>query len=305
MQYLVVTGLSGAGKTLCTRYLEDFGCFCMDNMPPMLVPKIIEDCETGLLRKQAAVFSMDVRSGEFFDPKAVADMIRELRKRGRPISVLFIEASDETLISRYKESRRDHPLMYVKTQTLADTIANERAYLQPLRETAEYVLDTTGTTASMLKEKMRTLLPSLLGHAGGEAPLRVEILSFGYKRGLPRDADIVLDVRFLPNPFYVESLCRHCGLDDDVREYVMNNPVTAEFMRKLKEMIEFLLPHYRNEGKHRLVIAVGCTGGAHRSVAIAEETGTYLKAIGVPVDILHRDLQLEQARWKPQQGEKT
>ena len=294
MKYLIVTGLSGAGKTACVRYLEDRGSFCMDNIPPMMLPRLIEAFDTAHTRTQTVTIAVDARSGEFFDAAAVAHMIRELVQLGHPIETIFMEASEETVLNRYKETRRDHPLSQ-EGMTLTQAIAEERNRLQPLRETANYVIDTTNLTARSLR---RTLEKTLGNLNADEAPMRAEVLSFGFKRGLPRQADLVVDVRFLPNPFYIDALCRHSGLDDDVREFVMEHPVTKEFMEKWKDMLAFLIPHYKDEGKHRIVIAVGCTGGAHRSVAIAEAIGKYLRdEMGLPTEISHRDLLLEQARW--------
>ena len=294
MKYLIVTGLSGAGKTACVRYLEDRGSFCMDNIPPMMLPRLIEAFDTAHTRTQTVTIAVDARSGEFFDAAAVAHMIRELVQLGHPIETIFMEASEETILNRYKETRRDHPLSQ-EGMTLTQAIAEERNRLQPLRETANYVIDTTNLTSRSLR---RTLEKTLGNLNADEAPMRAEVLSFGFKRGLPRQADLVVDVRFLPNPFYIDALCRHSGLDDDVREFVMGHPVTKEFMEKWKDMLAFLIPHYKDEGKHRIVIAVGCTGGAHRSVAIAEAIGKYLRdEMGLPTEISHRDLLLEQARW--------
>ena len=293
MRYLIVTGQSGAGKTACVRYLEDKGSFCMDNIPPMMLPKLVEAFNTTPTKHQTVTIGVDVRSGEFFDAKAVAKMIRELRSLGNQIEVIFMEASDETLLDRYKETRREHPLCQ-EGLTLTEAITEERSRLQPLRESAGYVVDTTGITARLMKKVLEKNLGSL---SDDEPPIRAEVMSFGFKRGLPRQADLVADVRFLPNPFYIESLCRHCGLDEDVRSFVMDHPTTREFMTRYTGLLEFLIPHYREEGKRRLVIAIGCTGGAHRSVAIAEAIGGWLREQGLPTEINHRDLLLEQARW--------
>ena len=293
MKYLIVTGLSGAGKTACVRYLEDKGSFCMDNIPPMMLPRLIEAFDEAHTRSQTVTIAVDARSGEFFDASAVAHMIRELVQLGHPIETIFMEASEETILNRYKETRRDHPLS-AEGMTLTEAIAEERNRLQPLRETANYVIDTTNLSTRALRRALEKTLGDL---NADEAPMRAEVLSFGFKRGLPRQADLVVDVRFLPNPFYIETLCRHSGLDEDVREFVMEHPVTKEFMEKWKDMLNFLIPHYKDEGKHRIVIAVGCTGGAHRSVAIAEAIGAYLRETGMPTEINHRDLLLEQARW--------
>ena len=293
MSYQIVTGKSGAGKTACVHYLEDQGSFCMDNMPPIMLPKLVEAFSAAPIRQSVVTIAMDVRSGEFFDADAVAGMISELRKSGQRIDIIFLEASDETLLDRYKESRREHPLTQ-EGLTLMEAITEERTRLQPLRETANYVIDTTGLRSRALV----SLLRKTLGSLGEESPaMRAEVMSFGFKRGLPRQADLVMDVRFLPNPFYLDELRQHSGLDEDVREYVMNNPTTQEFLHRWEDMLRFLIPHYQEEGKHRLVIAVGCTGGAHRSVAIAEAIGAFLREYGMPAEVQHRDLELEQARW--------
>ncbi len=294
LRYLMVTGQSGAGKTACVQYLEDQGSFCVDNVPPVILPKMVDAFNSTSLRQTTVTFAMDVRSGEFFDADAVARMISELRQAGNRIDIIFMEASDETLLDRYKESRRDHPLTQ-EGLNLMQAITEERVRLQPLREIANFVIDTTGLRSRALI----SLLKNTLGGISEEVPpMRAEVMSFGFKRGLPRQADLVMDVRFLPNPFYVEELCHHSGLDEDVRNFVMNHPATTEFMQKWKDMLSFLLPHYREEGKHRLVIAVGCTGGAHRSVAIAEAIGAYLRELGLPTEVNHRDLLLEQSRWE-------
>ncbi len=293
MRFLLLTGLSGAGKTAATRYLEDMGAFCVDNLPPMMMLKFMEACQTSAMRCKMAALAVDVRSGEFFDAKAVSKLIAETRQLGYEIETLFMEASDDVLVSRYKETRRDHPLA-VEGVTLMEAIAQEREMLEPLRETANYVIDTSALKPRALQRRLQAIVSA----DGGPAPLRIEIMSFGFKRGLPRQADLVFDVRFLPNPYYIEGLGRHTGLDEDVRDFVMNHPVTAEFMGKVTDMLDFLLPHYREEGKHRLVIAIGCTGGAHRSVAIAEAIGQYLKDAKYQVEVNHRDLNVEQALWK-------
>lgn len=299
MRYVLLTGMSGAGKSVAIRYLEDTGAFCIDNVPAMLMPKIVEACEGGVIQRKCVAFAVDVRSGEFFDGKAVADLIAEMRRLGHRIDTVFMDAGDDVLVTRYKETRRDHPLAR-NGISLTEAIMTERNRLQPLREIANYVLDTSNLKPKDLQKLLRQTLE------GGEEelpPIRVEVMSFGFKRGLPRQADLVLDVRFLPNPFYIESLCRHSGQDEDVRSFVMNNETTQAFMTKIKDLLAFLLPGYRDEGKHRLVIAVGCTGGAHRSVAIAEAIGGYLREIGYVTDISHRDLLIEQARWSVPAGE--
>ncbi len=292
MQFLILTGLSGAGKTLAIRYLEDLGALCVDNLPPMMMVPFMEACQTTNLHAPMVAIAADVRSGEFFDAKAVVKMIDEARLVGLHIDTLFVEANDDVLVNRYKESRRDHPLAGDGI-TLEAAIRNERNLLEPLRETANHLID----TSSLRPKALQQMLRELVEHADDQSPLRVEILSFGFKRGIPREGDLVFDVRFLPNPFYIPELGHHTGLDPDVRDFVLGHPVTQEFLKKCMDMLVFLLPHYIDEGKHRLVIAIGCTGGAHRSVAISEYLFAELKNQGWRVSVHHRDLALEQAHW--------
>ena len=296
MRYLLLTGLSGAGKTAATRYLEDLGALCVDNLPPMMMFKFMEACQTSAIHRKIVALSVDVRSGELFNARDVVRVIDEARHLGYQIETLFLEASDDVLVSRYKETRREHPLA-VDGRSLPEAIASEREMTQPLRETANYVIDTSALKPRELQEKLRTLM----NEEAESETLRVEIVSFGFKRGLPRQADLVFDVRFLPNPFYIESLCRHTGLDRDVQTFVLSHEVTQTFMKHLLEMVRFLLPHYQREGKHRLVIGIGCTGGAHRSVAIAEALGSQLCAEQYECTVNHRDMALEQARWRTEE----
>ncbi len=292
MQFLIVTGLSGAGKTVAIRTLEDLGALCVDNLPPMMLVRFMEACKSSNISRPLVAIAVDIRSGEFFDAKAVVKMIDEARSVGFTIDTLFIEAHDNMLVNRYKESRRDHPLAS-EGMTLEEAIAAERSRLQPLRETANHVVDTSDLKPSALQARLRRIVMQ----AGDEPILRIELLSFGFKRGIPRDGDLVFDVRFLPNPFYIPELGHHTGLDADVRDFVLSHPVTQTFLAKCMDMLMFLLPNYVSEGKHRLVIAVGCTGGAHRSVAIAEYLCEQLKARGQHVSVTHRDLAIEQAHW--------
>ena len=293
MRFLMVTGLSGAGKKTAMRYLEDMSALCVDNLPPRMMMKCMEACQTAGRHNMVCALAVDVRSGDFFDAKAVAKLITEMREVNYRIETVFLEASDEVLVQRYKESRREHPLADEST-SLTEAIAKERSLLEPLRETANYVIETTAIKPRQLQKELQRLCEN---ESTAEA-LRIELMSFGFKRGLPRQSDLVFDVRFLPNPYYIEELCRNSGLDPDVRDIVLNHPVTEEFLTRVTGMLDFLLPHYREEGKHRLVIAIGCTGGAHRSVAIAEAIGAHLRAQGYPVGVNHRDIDVEQARWK-------
>ena len=292
MQFLIVTGLSGAGKTVAIRTLEDLGALCVDNLPPMMLVRFMEACKATSIARPLVAIAVDIRSGEFFDAKAVVKMIDEARSVGFAIDTLFIEANDTMLLNRSKETRRDHPLA-AEGMTLEQAIAAERNRLQPLRETANYLVDTSELKTSAMQARLREIVLQ----AGQEPNLRVELLSFGFKRGIPRDGDLVFDVRFLPNPFYIPELGHHTGLDEDVKAFVLGHPVTQEFLVKCMDMLAFLLPNYVNEGKHRLVIAIGCTGGAHRSVAIAEYICQELQNLGQRATVTHRDLAIEQAHW--------
>ena len=206
--------------------------------------------------------------------------------------MLFLDADTDTLIHRYKETRRDHPLMK-RGKTLEECVARERELLQPLREHANYVLSTTG----MRPKELCAAVDELLVHDGGQQALRTEIMSFGYKRGIPRESDLVFDVRFLPNPFYIKEIRAYTGLEAPVRDYVLGKEETRAFLAHLYEMIDYLIPLYQREGKRRLMISIGCTGGAHRSVAISEALCAHLRALGQNVNVTHRDIALEEGSW--------
>ena len=293
MQFLILTGMSGAGKTVAIRYLEDLGALCVDNLPPMMLMPFMEACQNSRQKTHLIAIAADIRSGEFFDAKAVTKMIDEARLVGHTIDTVFIEASDEVLVNRYKETRREHPLSS-EGFSLQEAIREERERLMPLRETATHLIDTTGLRPRALQKKLSAIVLS----ADEQTSFKVEVLSFGFKRGIPREGDLVFDVRFLPNPFYIPELGHHTGLDADVRDFVLGHPVTEEFLKKVMDMLAFLLPNYIAEGKHRLVIAIGCTGGAHRSVAIAEYITARLTELGYRATVNHRDIALEQAHWE-------
>ena len=290
MKFLIVTGLSGAGKTSVLRHLEDSGYQCMDNIPPLLLAPAFTLCEKVELDTPVAL-GVDSRSGALFDADAVCSTIDQ-GGDSHEISILFLEADTETLIDRYKETRRDHPLMR-GGMTLEQAIAKEREMLQPLRERANYVLSTGGLRAKELCARVDDLLS---GNENQRA-LRTEIMSFGYKRGIPRESDLVFDVRFLPNPYYIKDIRAYTGLEAPVRDYVLGKEETREFLGHLYELVDYLLPLYQREGKRRLMIAVGCTSGAHRSVAISEALGAHLRALGQTVSVTHRDIAIEEASW--------
>ena len=283
MKFLIVTGLSGAGKTSVLRHLEDSGYQCMDNIPPLLLAPAFTLCEKVELDTPVAL-GVDSRSGALFDADTVCSAIDQ-GGDSHEISILFLEADTETLIDRYNETRRDHPLMRGGI-TLEQAIAKEREMLQPLRERANYVLSTGGLRAKELCARV----DDLLSGSENQRALRTEIMSFGYKRGIPREADLVFDVRFLPNPYYVEELRFHTGTEQAVQDYVMQGGTGEEFLKKLNDLLEFVIPKYEQEGKTQLVIAIGCTGGRHRSVTIAGEVFKRLTESGrYEIRLEHRD----------------
>lgn len=291
MKFLIVTGLSGAGKTSVLRHLEDVGFQCIDNLPSPLLTQAFSLCEKVELNKPVAL-GVDSRSGALFDPQAVIRAVDEAQHSGNEASILFLEADTETLIDRYKETRRDHPLAG-GTRTLEEAIRAEREMLQPLRERANDVLSTGGLRTKELCERVDAIVLS------GEPrqSLRTEIMSFGFKRGIPRESDLVFDVRFLPNPYYIREIRAFTGLEPPVRDYVLSREETKAFLARLYDLIDYLIPLYQREGKRRLMIAIGCTGGAHRSVAISEALGAHLHALGQNVSVSHRDIRLEEASW--------
>ena len=290
MRFLIVTGLSGAGKTTVLRHLEDNGYQCMDNLPPLLLSQAFALCEKMPLDHPIAL-GVDSRSGALFNAEAILDAI-DSGMDAHDISILFVEADTGTLIDRYKETRRDHPLMR-SGKTLESCIARERELLQPLRERASYVLSTTGLKA----KETCAAVDALLYQGQSQRALRTEIMSFGYKRGIPRESDLVFDVRFLPNPFYIKDIRAYTGLEAPVRDYVLGKEETQAFLKHLYAMVDYLLPLYQREGKRRLMIAIGCTGGAHRSVAISEALYAHLRSLGQTVNVIHRDIALEEAGW--------
>jgi UPF0042 nucleotide-binding protein len=279
---IIVTGMSGAGKSQAVKVLEDIGYFCIDNLPPVLIPKFAELCVKGGERVRHVALIADIRGGQFFD--AMSQALQELRKQSVSYEIVFMEASDKVLINRYKETRRVHPLAL--HGRISQGIAEERKRLATLREQADFIIDTSSLKTSQLRDILRKRYALNTGRKG----LTVTVVSFGFKHGMPIDADIVDDVRFLPNPYYVEEYRHKSGRVPVVRDYVQSFQVTQTFKEKWFDMIDFLLPNYEREGKSQLVIAVGCTGGMHRSVCMAEEMYRHLKETGVDVSIEHRDL---------------
>lgn len=281
LELIVITGLSGAGRTQAMQSLEDRGFFCVDNLPPSFLVKFAELCAQSRGKVSKAAIVCDLRGGEFFS--SLSEALANLEKEGFHLEVLFLDASDETLIRRYKESRRRHPLS--PHGRVLDGIQAERQQLEELRIRADNIIDTSGLSA----QQLRSQVAELFCKAQGLDQMAVSVISFGFKYGMPIDADLVMDVRFLPNPFYVEALRPLTGEHTLVRDYVFGNQMTQEFMERYLALLEYILPNYIKEGKTHLVIGIGCTGGQHRSVAIAERVGKFLKERNYSISINHRD----------------
>lgn len=283
MRFVIVTGLSGAGKTQAIRNLEDLGFFCVDNLPTTLIPKFAEACfqTDGHIDKVALV--IDIRAGKFFD--ALFESLNYLKKQQYMYEILYLDASDEVLIKRFKEARRKHPL--APDGRVLKGITMERNRLSEVRDRADNIIDTSKLSTWELREKVT----SIYGEEGqSEVELMITVLSFGFKYGIPVDSDLVFDVRFLPNPFYIPELKQFSGNDQPVRDYVLNFENTKEFLAKLMDMIKFLIPSYLKEGKRQLIISIGCTGGRHRSVAISNAIYEMLSEAGNKVTVEHRDI---------------
>lgn len=286
----MLTGMSGAGKTTALRFLEDMGYFCVDNLPWQLLDAFVELCQASSMRRVA--IGVDSRGGSLFDAQRVIEAMHSMgRESGMTIELAYMDCAEEALIARYKETRRDHPM--AKDRSLQSGIALERELLLPLKEAATHIIDTTALSVRQLRQT----ITQLFQEEEASRSLRVEVVSFGFKRGLPRDADMVFDVRFLPNPFYEASLRRLTGREAAVRDYVLDKPETQKFLEQVTDLLLSLLPQFIQEGKNRLMIAVGCTGGMHRSVALADEIGRRIRAEGYRVDVAHRDLEQERARY--------
>ena len=283
MEFLIITGLSGAGKSRAADVLEDLDYYCVDNMPVALIPRFAEFCAATKGRYEKVALVTDVREKDGFGE--LLSTLDELRQSEITCRILYMDADVPTLIRRYKESRRPHPLA-VPGGTVEDAIRRETALLAPVKERADFVVNTKGLTLGRLQNRLYELL---CGEKKKRA-IDVTVMSFGYKYGLPPEADLVFDARFLPNPFYVDELREKSGLDLPVKEYVFSFQQTRTFMEKLEEMLEFLLPLYIEEGKLSLTVAIGCTGGRHRSVAIAAALHDHLVAKGVPSINVNRDI---------------
>lgn len=287
MRFVIVTGMSGGGKATAIHMLEDAGYYCVDNLPVSLFEKFTELITMPDNEINKIVLGIDSRAGQAFEE--VAGMIDSLKERGVPVEILFMDASDQVLIKRYKETRRVHPMnVNDPGRRIEEGIAREREVLSDIKKRADYVIDSSQLLTRELKEELDRIFVKNEGYNS----LMVTILSFGFKNGIPSDADLVFDVRFLPNPYYIDELKRQTGNDKTVQDYVKSFPACGEFLDKLTDMLNFLIPGYIQEGKYQLVVAIGCTGGQHRSVTIANELYDRLVNSGgkYGINISHRDV---------------
>lgn len=283
MRFVVVTGMSGGGKSTALKMLEDAGYYCVDNLPVSLIEKFVELTSTPNSEISKVALGVDARAGQAFEE--VAEMVERLRSHGYKLEILFMEADENVLIKRYKETRRVHPL--AMDGRVEDGVRKERKVLENIRKKADYVIDTTHLLTRELKEELDRIFVQNKEYNS----LMVTVMSFGFKHGIPADADLVFDVRFLPNPFYIDELKQKTGNDKEVQDYVMSFPESEEFMAKLIDMIQFLIPNYVKEGKYRLVVAIGCTGGKHRSVTLTNELYARMKDKGdYGLKLYHRDV---------------
>ena len=283
MRFVVVTGMSGGGKSTTLKMLEDMGFYCVDNLPISLVEKFVELISLPNSEISKVALGLDVRSDQSFEN--TTKILEQLKSKGYSFDILFIEADENVLIKRYKETRRIHPL--AMEGRVEDGVRRERKVLESVRKSADYVVDTTHLLTRELKEELERIFLE----NGEYNNLMVTIMSFGFKHGIPVDADLVFDVRFLPNPFYIDQLKEKTGNDSEVQQYVMGFGEAETFMVKLEDMISFLIPNYVKEGKYSLVVAIGCTGGRHRSVTLANELYRRIKANGsYGVKLFHRDV---------------
>ena len=285
MRFVVVTGMSGGGKSTAMKMLEDMGYYCVDNLPVLLIEKFAELVVTPNTELEKVALGLDVRSDQdFVQAEKVLDQLKEM---GYVFEILFMDANDKTLLKRYKETRRIHPLSTEDSPRIEDGIKKEKEILSSIKKKADYIIDTSKILTRELKEELERIFVKNEEYNS----LMVNIVSFGFKHGIPSDADLVFDVRFLPNPFYIDELKHITGNEKAVQDYVMSFPEAGQFLGKLKDMLEFLIPGYIKEGKYQLVVAIGCTGGQHRSVTLANAIYAELKDKGnYGLSISHRDI---------------
>ncbi len=291
MKFVILTGMSGAGKSTALKIMEDIGYFCVDNLPIALIEKFAELVNVSGGELQKAAVGVDIRSGQALDE--LQDVLDKLNQTEIDFDILYLDSADEVLVKRYKETRRTHPL--AAGERVDRGIQKERRRLEFLRKQADYIVD----TSNMLTRELKAELEKIFVQNQDYKNLFVTIVSFGFKYGIPTDSDLVFDVRFLPNPYYVEGLRAKTGNDKDIQDYVMQYPEAGQFLDKLEEMVKFLIPHYITEGKTALVISIGCTGGKHRSVTLANglfERLKHQKEFGIKID--HRDIQKDALRNK-------
>lgn len=281
-RFVIITGMSGAGKTSLMQKLEEVGYYCVDNLPPVLIARFADLCWQSPSRMRRVAVVTDVRGGSFFN--ALPQALDELTKRGIPHELVFLEASDEILVRRYMETRRKHPLS--GDRRLQESIQEERRVLAPIRMQADLIIDTTGIKAADLLE----LLTRRFGMPGGGKDMEITVFSFGFKYGIPIDADMVIDVRFLPNPFYVPKYRHWSGRVKEVAEYIEKSPVTGEFLKKCFDFMDFTADAFEKSGKAQFTVAIGCTGGLHRSVYVTEKLARHFRERHAHVHAEHRDL---------------
>ena len=283
MEFVIISGLSGAGKSKTASILEDIGFYVVDNLPAALIPKLAELCMASPGKYDRVALVTDIRGGQTFD--GLFEALEALQDLGCAYRILFVEAGEETIIKRYKGPRRSHPLAR-SGRSLDEAVRLEKTALAPVRSRAEYIIDTSAlSTAKLRGEVLR-----LFGNGGAQQAMSVSVISFGFKYGIPIEADLVFDVRFLPNPYYIAELRHQTGLDDGVYNFVFGYQQTKDFMQHLENLMSFLLPLYVEEGKTALVIGIGCTGGQHRSVAVTKALADFIKQKGYSVSENHRDM---------------
>lgn len=288
MRFVIVTGMSGAGKSQAIKFLEDIGFFCVDNLPPSLIPKFAEICFAPNSEINKVALGIDIRGGRLFSD--LFSGLSSVKDNGYNYEILFLDASDDVLVKRYKETRRKHPLAL--EDRINTGIEKERKILNDVKERSSYIIDTSNLLTRQLKEEINHIF---LEDKKFES-LIITVLSFGFKYGIPNDSDLVFDVRFIPNPYYISDMKELTGNDDKVKDYVMKWSESQQFLNKLKDMVEFLIPNYIKEGKNQLVISIGCTGGKHRSVTLANALYNSLKQCGHRVIIEHRDIDKDSKR---------
>lgn len=276
---VIITGLSGSGKSTAVNVLEDLGFYCVDNLPLTLLPKFIELCDVTEKDIDKVALVIDIREGKLIEN--APDLLKELKDKGYPLEIVFLDSSEEALIKRYKETRRKHPLS--ADGNISEGIDSEREKLEGLKDLSDLIIDTSEYNVHDLKQRIRDNFES-----ADSTSLSFNVFSFGHKHGFPKEADMVFDVRFLPNPHFVEELKEFNGKDESVKEYVLENEVTREFIKKMTEFLEYLIPKYEKEGKSYLTVAIGCTGGKHRSVAIVDKLAEHFSKLSPK--IRHRDI---------------